>query len=76
MDKATPPSSHKESKQSNSFLKYSSLGIQLISSIGIAGAIGYWIDSKMNLKFPVFLLGLILITFGGAMYKLYRDLDK
>ncbi len=69
-------SDHKESKPFNNFLKYSSLGLQLLFTIAIAGYIGYWIDQKLDLTFPFFLLILILVAFGGAMYKLYRDIQE
>ncbi|MBI3220697.1 MAG: AtpZ/AtpI family protein [Bacteroidetes bacterium] len=60
----------------NKFLKYSSLGLQLLAMIGAAGWIGFQIDSYLHLSFPVFLLGLILIAFVGMMYKLYRSLNE
>jgi len=60
----------------NKFLKYSSLGLQLLATIGAAGWIGFQIDSYLQLGFPVFLLLLILIAFIGMMYKMYRSLNE
>jgi ATP synthase protein I len=76
MAKATPPSNPKNLRPSSSFLKYSSLGLQMLFTIGFAGVFGYWIDYELSLKFPAFLLGFILIAFAGTIYKLYRELDK
>jgi ATP synthase protein I len=76
MAKVTKPTKPKESKPSNSFLKYSSLGLQLLATIAVSGFLGFWIDKKLDSKFPVFLLLFILVSFGGMIYKLYQDLEK
>ncbi len=60
----------------NKFLKYSSLGLQLLATIAAAGWIGYQLDKYLKLSFPAFLLGFILISFAGMMYKLYRSLNE
>ncbi|NOS90740.1 MAG: AtpZ/AtpI family protein [Cyclobacteriaceae bacterium] len=57
-------------------MKYSSLGLQLLATIGAAGWIGYQIDSYLRLRFPAFLLSLILLAFVGMMYKMYRSLNE
>jgi len=59
----------------NNFLKYSNLGLQMLLVIGAFGWIGLKIDQYLGLKFPVFLLTLILLSFIGIMYRLYRSLD-
>jgi hypothetical protein len=69
-------SAPKKPKPSNDFLKYSSLGIQLVVAIGLAGWLGYKLDERLQLKFPVFLLSFVLLTFGGMMYQLYRSINK
>jgi hypothetical protein len=66
----------KKPKPSNDFLKYSSLGIQLVVAIGLAGWLGYKLDEHLQLKFPAFLLSFVLLTFGGMMYQLYRSINK
>lgn len=66
----------KKRKPSNDFLKYSSLGIQLVAGIGLAGWLGYKLDEHLELKFPVFLLSFVLLTFCGMMYQLYRSINK
>jgi F0F1-type ATP synthase assembly protein I len=63
-------------KQENNFLKYSSLGIQLVATIGLAAYMGLKLDQYLNLKFPVFLLSFVLLSFAGMMYQLYRTLNK
>lgn len=75
---ATEPeaSDPKKQKPYNDFLKYSGLGIQLVAGIGIAAWGGHWLDEKLQLKFPAFLLSFVFLTFGGMMYQLYRSLNK
>jgi hypothetical protein len=65
-----------EEKPQNNFLKYSSLGLQLLVTIGVAAWIGIKIDSYLQLKFPAFLLTLVFVSFGGMIYKLYRSINN
>ncbi|MBK5277508.1 MAG: AtpZ/AtpI family protein [Bacteroidia bacterium] len=63
-------------EEPTSFLRYSSLGLQLMVSIGLAAWAGLTLDQFFELKFPVFLLLLVLLSFAGSMYQLYRSLNK
>jgi hypothetical protein len=65
-----------EEKPTNNFLKYSSLGLQLLITIGIAAWVGIKIDSYLQLKFPAFLLTLVFVSFAGMIYRLYKSIDK
>jgi Putative F0F1-ATPase subunit Ca2+/Mg2+ transporter len=60
----------------NPYLKYSSLAMQMFATIGIAAWLGHKADLYFGFKFPVFLLSLVLISFGGIMYKLYISITK
>jgi ATP synthase protein I len=60
----------------NQFLKYSSLGIQLLVTIGLAAYLGLKLDQHLQLKFPAFLLSFVLLSFAGMMYQLYRTFNK
>jgi len=66
----------KEEKSPNNFLKYSNLGMQLLLVIGVSSWVGLKIDEYLGFKFPVFLLTLMLLSFAGMMYKLYRSLNE
>lgn len=66
----------KKPKPSNDFLKYSSLGIQIVLGIGLAAWLGHKLDQYLDLKFPAFLLGFVFITFGGMMFQLYRSINR
>jgi len=54
------------------FLKYSSLGLQLAASLGLAGWAGHWLDGVMGYN-AFFLLLFVSIMFAGMMYRLYRS---
>jgi F0F1-type ATP synthase assembly protein I len=47
----------------------------LVTTIGIAGGVGYFIDRRFNTS-PVFTLILGLLGFAGGMFQLVRKLSK
>ncbi|MCC6834308.1 MAG: AtpZ/AtpI family protein [Cytophagales bacterium] len=65
-----------QKKPTNSFLKYSGLGLQMLATIGVGAWLGHKLDQYLGLKFPVFLLTFVFVLFGGVMYQLYRMLNK
>jgi hypothetical protein len=62
--------------RSNSYLKYSGLGIQLFGAIGISGWLGYKLDQYLSWRFPVFMLVFVFVALGGMIYKIYGTLNK
>ena len=66
----------KKQKPSNNYLKYSSLGLQLFGLIGFSAWAGYKLDRHFEFKFPAFLLSFVFIAFTGAMWQLYRSMNK
>ena len=62
-------------KPSNTFLKFSGLGLQMMVSIGVGAWLGMKLDQYLELEFPVFLLTFVFVIFGGLMYQLYRSLN-
>jgi hypothetical protein len=68
--------SRKKQKQSNTYLKYSGLAIQLLAAIAIFGYLGHSVDQWLELKFPAFMLLLGFLAFGGMMVQLYRSINK
>ena len=66
----------KKPKQSNNYLKYSSLAMQMAITIGVAAWAGYKADQYFEFRFPVFLLTLSFAAFGGIMYRLYRSITR
>lgn len=62
--------------QSNNYLKYANLGLQLLLGIGLAGWLGYLLDGYLGLTFPACMLTFGFVTFAGMMYQLYRSLNR
>jgi F0F1-type ATP synthase assembly protein I len=71
-----PSQPSKKPNQYNSYLKYSGLAFQLLAAIGICGWLGYNVDQWLELKYPVFMLCLGFIGFGGMMYQVYRSINR
>ena len=69
-------SSPKKQKPFNDYLKYSSLAMQMVVTIGVAAWGGYKLDQYLGLRFPAFLLTFVFAAFGGLMYKLYQSITK
>jgi hypothetical protein len=63
-------------KEPNLFLKYSSLGFQLLATIGVFGWLGFKIDQYFSFNFPLFLLLFIFASFGGMIYRIYRSINE
>jgi F0F1-type ATP synthase assembly protein I len=70
------PSRNPKQKAYKAYLKYSSLAIQLLAAIGFFGWLGYLLDKWLEWKFPVFMLLLGFLAFGGMMFQLYRSINK
>lgn len=70
------PSDPKKQKPSNNYLRYSSLAMQMVITLGLAAWAGLTVDKYLEFKFPVFLLLFVFIAFGGLMYRLYQSITK
>jgi len=70
------PSRNKKSNQTNAYLRYSGLGIQLLVAIGVSGWLGYWLDQYLQIKFPAFMLLFGFLAFGGMMVQIYRSINR
>jgi hypothetical protein len=66
----------KKPKPSNTYLQYSSLGLQLFGAIGLSAWAGHKLDQNFAFQFPVFLLTFVLGTFAGMMVMVYKSINK
>lgn len=73
---STDPSPNKKLKPYNNYLKYSSLGLQLLAAMGFFGWLGYLLDRQLKLRFPAFMLLFGFLAFGGMMYQIYRSINR
>ncbi len=71
-----PSRPSKKPKPSDSYLRYSGLAIQLLATIAVMGWLGNLLDRRLELKYPIFMLVLGLLGFAGALYQVYRSINK
>jgi hypothetical protein len=57
----------------NLLLQYSGLAFQFLAVIGAAVFIGYWVDKKMAIKFPLLIWLLPLLAIIGMIIKVVKD---
>jgi hypothetical protein len=67
-----PNKQGKVTKRANQYLKFTNLGLQLVVTLALAGAGGYFIDQWIGWKFPVFLLLFLMIALAGSIYLLIK----
>ncbi|WP_338792109.1 AtpZ/AtpI family protein [Bernardetia sp. MNP-M8] len=64
-------------KGSNKYIKYSSIGMEMIGSVILGGFGGNWLDKKLEFSFPFFTITLILLgltaTFAHLIMQLNTD---
>ena len=71
-----PSQPSKKQSQSNSYLRYSGLAIQLLAAIGIFGWLGYKLDQWLELRYPVFMMVLGLLAFAGSLYRVIKTMNQ
>lgn len=64
--------SQKPKKQIDNFIRYSSIAFEMIAIMGIGVWLGVKIDQWLNLSFPAFTLGLMILSVVGAIYHTIR----
>jgi hypothetical protein len=70
------PAKGQPESEKNAYLKYSSLALQWLITLGVFGWVGYWLDGYLGLAFPVFMLLFGFLAFTGLMIQLYRSINK
>lgn len=70
------PTGPKRQGPFNSFLRYSSFGLQLLGGIGLAGWAGHRLDVYLKFSFPVFLLSFTLIILTGMLYQMNKQFNQ
>jgi len=62
----------KPKKKFDDFIRYSSLGFEMITIMGIGTFLGVKIDHWLEMSFPAFTLGLMILSVAGAIYYAIR----
>jgi ATP synthase protein I len=65
-----------KSQKFNQYLKYSGIAFQMAGVVLLGLFAGRWLDGIFSMSKPVFTMLLILLFFGGFMFKLYKELNK
>ncbi len=63
----------KKKKQVNNYVQYTSLGFQMMAIIAAGTFAGYKLDIWLDLKVPVFLILLSVVSVGLAIYHAIKD---
>jgi F0F1-type ATP synthase assembly protein I len=69
-----PP--NKKPNRFNNYLRYSGLALQLLVTIAVCGWLGHLADRYVGNKYPIFMLLLGFLGFGGIMYQIYRSINR
>ena len=67
-----PDKYQKPKKKFDDFIRYSSLAFEMVVIMGIGTWSGILIDDWLNLGFPAFTLGLMVLSVVGAIYHAIR----
>jgi hypothetical protein len=67
-----PNKLQKPKKKLDDFIRYSSMGFEMITIMGLGTFAGYKIDHWLGLNFPAFTLGLMILSVAGAIYHAIR----
>lgn len=63
-------------KQVNSYVKFSSIAIQMGVVITLAALGGDWLDDRQENEFPIWTLVLTLLAIFGSLYQIIRAVIK
>ena len=68
------PKDQKKIDPLKGYVKYSSMGFQMVVIIGGGTYGGYWLDHLVQWKFPVFIVLCSMLSVGMAIYFAIKDL--
>ncbi|WP_321289631.1 AtpZ/AtpI family protein [uncultured Sunxiuqinia sp.] len=71
-----PENPKRPKKNFNDFIRYSSLAFEMIAIMGIGVFVGYLIDHWLELSFPAFTLGLMILSVIAATYYAIKNFLK
>lgn len=62
----------KNKKKLDDFIRYSNLAFEMIAIMALGVFVGWKIDQWLELSFPGFTLGLMILSVAGAIYHVIR----
>ena len=66
----------KQPDESNAYMRYATMGTQMLVIIGLGVFGGYKLDKWLEFKIPVFTLVLSLLSVSAAIYLSVKDLYR
>ena len=76
METNQPNSQKKKPPTPDSYMRYATMGTQMLIIMALGAFGGYWLDQWLQLKFPLFTILLSLISIAAALYLSVKDLLK
>lgn len=67
---------NEDKKFSNNFLKYSSIGFQMLATIGVLTFIGYKVDEHQASQKPIYTAIMGILGVAISLYQVIRQLNK
>jgi hypothetical protein len=71
-DKPKKPSQY----ETPTWVKYMGLSFQLFAVIGGGTALGWWVQGKSEIKFPIWLLVFCFASIVLAFYQLWKTMER
>jgi F0F1-type ATP synthase assembly protein I len=68
----SPDKYQKPKKKLDDFIRYSGLAFEMAAIMGVGVWLGFKIDHWLQLSFPAFTLGLMIISVAAAIYHAIR----
>ncbi len=75
MSEKTPEKKHQKPGPP-AFVKYLGLSFQLFTVIGAGTFLGWWIQQKSEMKFPLWLLLFCFLSIVLAFYQLWKSMQE
>ncbi len=57
-------------------IKYTNIAFKMIGIVLVGTFLGFWLDKKLALQFPIFTILFILLSIAGAMYSVMKEFLK
>lgn len=71
-----PDDKDKLRQRTNNYAKYSSMGLQMLATIGLGTYLGVKLDEWQQNRIPAWTLVLSLLSIGAAMYNFIRQVKN
>ncbi|MGE7774316.1 AtpZ/AtpI family protein [Chitinophaga sp. NPDC101104] len=71
-----PSSRKKKQKPSNLLLRYAGLAFQMMATLGVAVWLGYLLDKKVDIGFPLFMIIFSLLALALLLWQIVKDTSR